>query len=117
MDKTISDRVSADLDITEQIAAKLRQEPYRLFRNDCLTKSLRLRSECRKRGFKAHLVWCALGLAKVKAPVIGEIPIPICTHFWGEVHGRRFETSRPLGSHGSFGVVPSEIKPVFTIKC
>ena len=105
-----------DLEVAEQISENLRQEPYHVFRNDCLTKSLRFRSECRKGGIKAQLVWCVLGLSRVKIPLLGEVTIPHCTHFWGQVQGHRFETSRPLGSRGSFGVVPSEIKPIFTVK-
>ena len=45
-----------ELETAEIIAENLRREPYYLFRNDCFTKSLRFRSECRKRGIKAHLV-------------------------------------------------------------
>lgn len=108
-------RVS-DLETAETIAENLRQEPYHLFRNDCLIKSLRFRSECRKRGIKAYVVWCALGLAKAKFPLLGEITIPYSTHFWGEVKGQRFETSRPLGSEGGFGIVPSKIKPIITVR-
>ncbi len=79
-----------DLETAEDIAENLRQEPYRLFRNDCFTKSLRFRSECRTRGVKAHLVWCALGLTKSKFPLLGEVTIPYSAHFWGEVKGQRF---------------------------
>jgi hypothetical protein len=100
----------------ESIAENLRQEPYHLFRNDCFIKSLRFRSQCRKKGIKAYVVWCALGLAKVRLPLIREVTIPYCTHYWGEVKGQRFETSRPLGSPGAFGIVPSKIKPIIAIR-
>lgn len=106
----------SDLETAESIAENLRQESYHLFRNDCFTKSLRFRSECRKRGIKAHVVWCALGLAKAKLPFLGEVTIPYSTHFWGEVKGQRFETSRPLGSQGALGIVPSKIKPIIAIR-
>lgn len=105
-----------ELEIAEQIAEALRQEPYRLFRNDCLIKSLRFRSKCRKKGIKARLVFCVLGLSRARLPVLGEVTIPYSPHFWGEVKGERFETSRPLGSPGHFGIVPSRIRPLFTIK-
>ena len=106
----------SELEVAENIAENLREEPYHLFRDDCLTKSLRFRSECRKRGISAHLVWCALGLTKVRFPLLGEVTIPYCTHFWGEVKGQRFETSRPLGSQGGFGIVPSKIRPIITLR-
>jgi len=95
---------TSELEVAENIAESLRQEPYRLFRNDCLFKSLRFRSQYRKRDIRAHLVWCALGLTKAKLPLLGE------------VKGQRFETSRPLGSSGGLGIVPSKIKPIITVK-
>jgi hypothetical protein len=108
--------VENKLTIVENIAESLRQEPYRLFQNDCFTKSMRFRSECRRIGVKAYLVWCALGLTKIKLPFLGEIIVPYCTHFWGEIQGKRFETSRPLGSRGILGIVPSKIQAVLTLR-
>lgn len=99
----------------EEKAEKLRQEPYRLFTNDCLTKSLRLIKMCREQGVKAKLVWCVLGLISIRLPVIGRIPLVEFIHFWVDVEGKRIETSRPLGSEGLLGIVPSQIKPVITI--
>jgi hypothetical protein len=104
------------LEIAEEIAEGLRQEPYHLFRNDCLIKSLRFRSKCREIGIKAHLVFCVIGIAKAKLPILREVKILYSPHFWGEVKGQRFETSRPLGSHGHFGIVPSKIRPILTVK-
>jgi len=107
---------TSELEVAENIAESLRQEPYHLFRNDCLFKSLRFRSQCRKQGIKAYLVWCTLGLTKAKLPLLGKVTIPYATHFWGEVKGQRFETSRPLGSSGGLGIVPSKIKPIITVR-
>jgi len=70
-----------ELEVAEKITESLRQEPCRLFRNDCLFKSLRFRSQCRKRGIRAYLVWCALGITKAKLPLLGEVTIPYATHF------------------------------------
>ena len=64
----------SELEVAENIAESLRQEPYHLFRNDCLFKSLRFRSQCRKRGIRAYLVWCALGLTKARLPLLGRLP-------------------------------------------
>jgi hypothetical protein len=97
----------------DSIAEKLRQEPYSLFRNDCITKSVRLKKGCQAVGIPARVVVC-LGLAKARwfgcwftIPVI---------HGWGEVEGKRIETSRPLGSSGLWGIVPVNIKPVIAIR-
>jgi len=102
----------SNLEKAERIAEQLRQEPYRLFRNDCITKSLRLKKNCKAEGIPASVVVC-LGLAK--AELLGrQLTIPII-HGWGEIEGKRIETSRPLGSSGIWGVVPVTIKPVITI--
>ena len=84
--------------------------------NKCLIKSLRFRSECRKRGIKAQLVWCVLGLVKAKLSLLGEVTIPHSIHCWDEVKCQRFETSRAVDSPGALGVVPSKIKSIITIK-
>ncbi len=41
------------------------------------------------------------------------IVIPVI-HGWGEVEGRRIETSRPIGSSGLWDIVPANIRPVIT---
>ena len=102
--------------VAEETAEKLRQEPYHLFRNDCLTKSIRFRSEYRRKGIKVYLIWCALGLAEIKLPFSMKVSIPYFTHFWGEIEGKRYETSRPLGSGGIFGIIPSQIRPILTVR-
>ena len=100
----------------DEVAEGLRQKPYHLFRSDCLTKSIRLVKECKKHNINAKLVWCTLGLTRIKLPIFREFTIPVCIHFWVEVNGRRIETSRPLGSSGSLGIVPANIRPIITIK-
>jgi hypothetical protein len=104
------------LEVAEEIAQKLREEPYHLFRNDCFLKSIRFCKGCQKRGITSKLVWCLLGLAKTTFPAVGKVAIPIFTHFWGEVEEERLETARPLGDKGFLGVVGSEIIPLLTIK-
>lgn len=106
-----------ELEVARAIAKRLRREPYRLFSNDCVRKTLRFRAECRKRRIDAEAVWCILGLAKARLPVVGRKTIPIClAHCWGEVNGRRFEISRPLGHRAFRGVIPSTIRPLITVK-
>ena len=105
-----------DLFNVDETAEKLRQEPYHLFRNDCLTKSIRLVRKCKKHNIKAKLVWCALGLKRIKLPILGKVTAPVFIHFWVEVDGRRIETSRPLGSAGFLGVIPINIRSIITIK-
>ena len=48
--------LETDQDVAMEIAEKLRQDPYHLFRNDCLIKSIKFRNECRKKGIKACLI-------------------------------------------------------------
>jgi hypothetical protein len=49
----------------EELAENLRHEPYVLFRNDCITKSRRLKKACRNLGIQARLVVC-VGYSKAR---------------------------------------------------
>ena len=101
-----------NLAVAEEIAEKLRQEPYVLFRNDCITKSIRFKKECRAAGIQANIVVC-VGLVRVRW--WGHwLTVPVL-HGWGEVAGKRLETSRPLGSSGIWGIIPVNIRPVIAM--
>ena len=103
----------SNLEKAEVIAEKLRQEPYNLFNNDCITKSVRLKKACKAMGIPVRVVVC-IGL--VKARWFGRwFTIPII-HGWGEVEGKRIETSRPLGSAAIWGIVPVNVKPVIAVR-
>ncbi|MFH1169137.1 MAG: hypothetical protein V1691_00445 [Chloroflexota bacterium] len=100
------------LAVAYQIAERLRQEPYRLLNNDCLTKSARFKRACRELGIPARAVAC-IGLARAR--LFGRwLTLPVI-HGWGEVDGQRIETSRPLGSSGLWGIVPMNIRPLVAI--
>jgi hypothetical protein len=103
----------SNLEEVEKIAERLRQEPYNLFRNDCITKSIRLKRECKALGVSAHVVAC-IGISRAR--LFGYLlTIPVI-HGWGEVEGKRIETSRPLDSTGILGIVPVDIKPLITVR-
>jgi hypothetical protein len=107
------DTAMSNLERAESIAEKLRQEPYSLLRNDCITKSVRLKKACQAVGIPVRVVIC-VGLARARW--FGHwLTIPVI-HGWGEVEGKRIETSRPLGSSGLWGIVPVNIKPVVAIR-
>ena len=98
---------------TEEIAERLRQETYVLFKNNCITKSMRFKSKCKAIGIQANVVVC-IGLARAKW--FGHwLTIPVI-HSWGEVEGKRIETSRPLGSPEIWSIIPMNIKPVITVR-
>jgi len=101
-----------NLEKVEKIAERLRQEPYNLLRNDCITKSIRLKRECKALGIPVRVVAC-IGLARAR--LFGFwLTIPVI-HAWGEVEGKRIETSRPLGASGIWGIIPANIKPVIAL--
>lgn len=102
-----------DLKKAEEFAEKLRHEPYVLFRNDCISKSFRLKRQCKNLGIDAKVVVC-IGISKVRWFGFW-LTIPVI-HGWGEVGGNRIETSRPLGSKGIWSIVPIHIKPVIDIR-
>jgi hypothetical protein len=97
----------------EEIAWKLRQEPYRLLSNDCITKSVRLKKQCRALSIPVKVVIC-IGLARARW--FGHSLIIPVVHGWGEVEGKRIETSRPLGSSGIWGIIPVNIRPVIALR-
>ena len=109
----VVDELTEDIKRVELLAEKLRQEPYHLFRNDCVIKSWRLKKECSKLGIKTKVVVC-IGLAKAKW--FGRwLTIPV-VHGWAEADGRRIETSRPLGHACIWSIMPVDIKPVIKVK-
>ena len=101
------------LEKAEEIAEILRHEPYNLLKNDCITKSVRFKRMCVSDGITARATVC-IGLARAKW--FGHwLVIPVI-HGWGEVEGKRIETSRPLGSSGLWGIIPVNIRPFFIIR-
>lgn len=102
----------SNIEQADAIAEKLRQETYHVFRNDCITKSRRFKKQCRALGIPARQVAC-IGISPAR--FFGHwVTIPVI-HGWGEVEGKRFETSRPLGASGIWGIIPMNIKPVVGI--
>jgi len=103
----------SDLAKVEKIAERLRQEPYNLLRNDCITKSIRLKRQCKALGIPARVVAC-IGLTRAR--LFGFwLTIPVI-HGWAEVDGKRIETSQPLGSSGTWGIIPVNIKPIIAVR-
>jgi hypothetical protein len=99
----------------EEIAERLRQEPYRLLSNDCLIKSVRFARESRRHGINAKVVLC-FGLASAKMPFLARrFTVPVL-HAWGEVGGERIEVSRPLGAQGMLSIVPRDIKSIVAVR-
>lgn len=99
----------------EEIAERLRHEPYRLFFNDCLVKSVRFTRECKRAGIDAKIV-CCVGLVSARMPLLSRrFTVPVI-HVWGEVEGERMEVSRPLGSQGILGIIPIGIKPIVRVR-
>ncbi len=102
----------SNLEKADEIAERLRQEPYHLFRNDCIIKSMRFKRQCRALGIPARAVACIGGAT---ARFFGRwLTIPVI-HGWGEFEGKRIETSRPLGTSGIWGIIPMNIKAVIGI--
>ncbi len=111
---TVDDRQLQKAKVDE-LAESLRHEPYRLFFNDCLIKSIRFARECKKAGINAKIV-CCVGLASARIPVLSRrLSLPVI-HVWAEVETERIEVSRPLGSRGILDIVPMDIKPILRVR-
>jgi len=102
----------SNLEKVEEIAERLRQEPYSLLTNDCFVKSVKLKRECAALGIPARVVAC-IGLAKARLFGLW-MTIPVI-HGWAVVEGKRIETSRPIGSSGMWGIVPVNVRPVIKV--
>lgn len=102
-----------NFETADKVAEKLRQESYHLLRNDCITKSMRLKKACKTIGIPVRVVVC-IGRARAKWFGLW-LTVPVI-HAWGEVEGKRLETSRPLGASGHWSIVPMNIRPVVRVK-
>ncbi|MFC1873494.1 hypothetical protein ACFLW3_01615 [Chloroflexota bacterium] len=103
----------SNLEKAELIAKKLRQEPYNILTNNCFTRSRRLKQGCKVVGIAVRVVAC-IGLARAR--LFGSwLTIPV-VHGWGEVEGRRVETSWPLDYPIIWGIFPEKVRPLITIR-
>jgi hypothetical protein len=104
----------SNLEKAQEIAERLRKEPYSFLTNDCLIKSLKLKKECKPLGISARIVAC-IGLVRAQVFRLWWMTIPVI-HGWAEVEGKRIEVSRPVGASGVWGIVPVDIRPVIKIR-
>jgi hypothetical protein len=104
----------SNLEKAQEMAERLRKEPYRFLTNDCLIKSAKLKKECKPLGISARIVTC-IGLVRAQVFRLWWMTIPV-VHGWAEVEGKRIEVSRPVGVTGMWGIIPADIKPVIKIR-
>lgn len=99
----------------QQIAEKIRYEPYRLLTNNCYHKSWKFLKEASIRGITAKM--CpVIGLGRARLPFLGwRVKIPVL-HSWVEVEGKRIEVSHPLGEKSIWEIAPVDVKPILTIR-
>jgi len=104
----------SNLEKVEEIAERLRHEPYNLRANDCFIKSSKLKRECEPLGIPVKIVAC-IGLVRAKVFKLWWMTIPVI-HGWAEVEGKRIEVSRPAGVSGTWGIIPRDIKPIIRVR-
>lgn len=97
----------------EVLAKKLRREPFHMLGNNCFRKSLKFRTECRKIGINARIVF-ALVLTPCRRSHFP--PWAVWFHTWAEIGGRRIELARPLDERNSVNTFDIEIKPLAAIR-
>ena len=103
-----------NLQKADEIAVKLRQEPYNLLTNDCYKKSIKLKRQCETLGIPVRIVAC-IGMVRAKVFKLWWMTIPVI-HGWAEVDGHRVEVSRPHGVSGTWGIIPANIRPVIKLR-
>ncbi len=96
----------------EEIAERLRKEPFHMFGNNCLQRSLKFREECLKVGVSVRVV-LALVLTPCKRFLLP--PYIIWFHAWAEIDGRRIELARPLNERNTANTKDIELKPIIAI--
>lgn len=99
----------------EEIAERLRHEPYHVLpmRCNCLGKSFRFKRECRKAGIDARVVIC-IGIIYPRIIFGCSLKVPM-VHEWGEVCNKRIEVARPLDQRGPLGTFDIDIKPIIAV--
>ena len=102
------------LEKAEEIAERLRREPYNLLTNDCFIKARKFKRECKALGIPARVVAC-IGLVRARVFGLWWMTIPVI-HGWAEVEGKRIEVSRPAGVPGTWGIIPATIRPIITVR-
>lgn len=103
------------LELSEQLAEKIRHEPYRLFTYNCYHKSWKFLKEASKKGINAKMS-PVIGIARARLPFLGWRVIIPALHCWVEVEGKRIEVSRPLGHKSVWDIMPAEVKPVLAVR-
>ena len=104
----------SNLGKVEEIAERLRKEPYSFLTNDCLIKSSKLKKACKPLGIPVRIVAC-IGLGRAKVFRLWWMTIPV-VHGWAEVEGKRVEVSRPTGVSGTWGIIPRDIRPIIRVR-
>lgn len=102
-------------DQVEQIAEKIRNEPYKIFTNNCYHKSWKFLKEASKKGIDSKM--CpVIGIALARLPFLGwKVKIPVL-HSWVEVEGKRVEISHPLGEKSVWEIIPVDIRPLIAVR-
>jgi len=95
----------------EELADRLRAEPYHVLWNNCLVKSFRFKRRCLKKGIKVRVV-IVLGITRVIRRIHLVIPI---IHAWAEIESCRIELARPLEEPSLWGTKDSAIRPLIGI--
>ena len=98
----------------DEIAEKLRQEPYHIFpvRYNCIGKSVRFKKECLRAWIRARVLIC-FGIVKTRR--FGPLIIIPMIHGWGEVEGRRIEVARPLDEKSPWGTFDIDLEPMVAV--
>lgn len=95
-----------------KIVIKIRREPFRMFGNNCLRKSLKFRRLCRGIGINVRVVF-ALVITPCK-----RFPLPpriLWFHTWAEIDGQRIELARPLNERNTANTYDIDLKPIVAI--
>ncbi len=105
-----------NVDTANAIADKLRSEPWRVLpmKYNCIGKSFRFRSACRKLGIPAKIVFAIISVDNPRFSFLPRTLIGF--HAWVGLYGQRIELARPLDELNPWGCYDIDLKRLFAVE-
>lgn len=98
------------------VADRLRSEPWKFLpmRYNCVGKTLRFRSACRKLGTHTKAVFAVVAVDNMRFPFLPRTLIGF--HVWAEVDSQRIELARPFDEPSPWGCYDIDMRRVFALE-
>ncbi len=95
------------------ITETIRKEPFQMFWNNCIIKSIKFRKRCRALNYEVTIAFAFVITTCDRWCLPPKIP---WFHSWPEIYGQRIEIARPLDEKNTANTYDIDIKPVLTVR-